>query len=343
MPPVKEIENILAKYAAGEALPEEQALAKQWASGKEEHEQMLHLIERLMHETAQLPLPPPPDEHAAWEKVKQRISLQQQPKWQGYRWLQAAAVFILIVGVTLLFLPLKSVTPAMVPAIVTIASEYGLRTDTLPDGSVVTLVGPSSVSYPQDSNRYITLTGQAFFKVKHDPLKLFVVKTKNITVTDIGTMFYISSTPAITHVMVYAGIIEVKRGNKTIRLSQDESIDVHPGDSGLVKQPPLKIIVPQAQAFPIAADFKDLPDNVAKQKQVMLAILRDIKQDALVDTITSFGLDANSFYVNNIPQSDGVYKRYKAKYLRLTGLGFYYGNTAATGTGFIFSKEELNN
>lgn len=342
MPTVKEIENILAKYAAGEASPEEQALAKQWASAKEEHGQMLHMIERLMHETAELPLPAPPDEYAAWEKVKQRISRQQQPRWQGYGWLQAAAVFILMAGATLLFLPRRPATPAAAPIIITIASEYGLRTDTLPDGSVVTLVGPSSVSYPQDSNRYITLTGQAFFKVKHDPLKLFVVKTKNITVTDIGTTFYISSTPAVTHVMVYAGIVEVKRGNKTIRLSQDEGIDVHPGDTGLMKQPPFKIMVPQAQAFPVAADFKDLPGNIAKQKQVMRAILLDIKQDALVDTITSFGLDANGFTINNTPQPGGVYKRYKAKYLRLPGLGFYYGNTAATGTGFIFSKEELN-
>jgi len=63
----------------------------------------------------------------------------------------------------------------------------------LPDGSKVSLDAGSSITYPVvfDKERKISMTGQAYFVVKHDAAHPFLVTTKGQTTTDIGTEFNI--------------------------------------------------------------------------------------------------------------------------------------------------------
>lgn len=77
------------------------------------------------------------------------------------------------------------------------ASEGGLLTATLPDGSTVELNSGSTLSYPrqfsilpgwQKDEREVYLKGEAFFDVAHEG-RPFIVETFNATVEVLGTAF----------------------------------------------------------------------------------------------------------------------------------------------------------
>lgn len=70
------------------------------------------------------------------------------------------------------------------------------RDITLADGTQVSLDAGSSLTFPVTFNgaeRRVTLTGQGFFKVKHNAAQPFMVKVNELTVRDIGTEFNINA------------------------------------------------------------------------------------------------------------------------------------------------------
>ena len=80
-----------------------------------------------------------------------------------------------------------------------IITPVGSRTVVqLPDGTEVYLNHGSILKYPQNfigATRGVTLSGEGYFKVTHDPEMPFVVQTPFIHVTALGTEFNISAYP----------------------------------------------------------------------------------------------------------------------------------------------------
>lgn len=95
---------------------------------------------------------------------------------------------------------------------VEISNPKGTRSEIiLPDGSKAWLNSNSKLKYVKDfvgNTRDLELTGEAYFKVEHNPLKPFVVSTGDISVTALGTEFYISSYDP--QGSVYTGLIDGK-------------------------------------------------------------------------------------------------------------------------------------
>lgn len=84
----------------------------------------------------------------------------------------------------------------------------------LPDGSIVTLQGGSSISYNsdfQDTIRKVELNGQAFFDVVKNPQKPFVVESKHLRTRVLGTSFSVndSEKDAIGKVAVRTGKVSM--------------------------------------------------------------------------------------------------------------------------------------
>lgn len=78
----------------------------------------------------------------------------------------------------------------------TLTVPVGNRRDlTLPDGTEVSLDAGSSITYPIvfKSKRMVSVTGQAYLKVKHDGAHPFYTTVKGITIKDIGTEFNINA------------------------------------------------------------------------------------------------------------------------------------------------------
>jgi ferric-dicitrate binding protein FerR (iron transport regulator) len=75
----------------------------------------------------------------------------------------------------------------------------------LPDGSTVWLNAGSSLTYPEEfrrNRREIRLHGEAFFEVKRDTLKPFIVRTRNFYTKVLGTSFNIKSFDQLGYINV---------------------------------------------------------------------------------------------------------------------------------------------
>jgi ferric-dicitrate binding protein FerR (iron transport regulator) len=80
----------------------------------------------------------------------------------------------------------------------TVVPKGERRKLTLSDGTIVWLNADSKLSYPRvftGHSREITLSGEAYFEVKHDASRPFTVHTKAIDVRVLGTVFDIKAYP----------------------------------------------------------------------------------------------------------------------------------------------------
>lgn len=90
---------------------------------------------------------------------------------------------------------------------------------TLTDGTHFILDAASSITYPVQFNqkeRIVTITGQAWFEVKHDPAHPFKVIAKGQTIEDIGTQFNVNAyddEPSLKNTLV-EGSIKVTNTNQ---------------------------------------------------------------------------------------------------------------------------------
>lgn len=100
----------------------------------------------------------------------------------------------------------------------------------LPDGSSVLLNDDSELTYHTsfgDSTREVTLRGEAFFDIVHNPEKPFVVHTGDITTRVLGTAFNINARDKQVMVTVERGLVKVADRKQTLSL-------VHPSEKLVV-------------------------------------------------------------------------------------------------------------
>jgi transmembrane sensor len=96
----------------------------------------------------------------------------------------------------------------------------------LSDGTEVHLNYGSKIKYPHffsDNTRDVTLSGEGFFKVTHDPQKPFIVKAKNLKIKAIGTTFNVLAYPdkdVVETTLVSGKVIleQVKKGGEIINI-----------------------------------------------------------------------------------------------------------------------------
>lgn len=113
----------------------------------------------------------------------------------------------------------------------TIALHYncmnGKSRVTLPDGSVVWLHSESSIEYkskPFEKQRNVRLVGEAYFNVKKDPEKPFIVKALNFEVKVYGTTFNVEAREGAENMSVslLSGSVAVKSANKNTMIIPGE-------------------------------------------------------------------------------------------------------------------------
>lgn len=112
---------------------------------------------------------------------------------------------------------------------------------TLPDGSVITLNSGSKLSYTSEFNnkfREVDLQGEAYFQVQSNSEKPFMVHTKDIKTTVIGTEFNINAyneNPQIV-VSVASGKVNISNGDRLNEdLIRDQSLTYKPLDKSHIK------------------------------------------------------------------------------------------------------------
>lgn len=119
--------------------------------------------------------------------------------------LSKAAAIILIPVLAFLFYTISEnnrltnqITTVSVDSLEVIAPIGSRTVVELSDGSVVHLNYGSRIKYPQNfwgETRGVTLTGEGYFEVAHNPDKPFVVTTGRIDIRALGTVFNVNAYP----------------------------------------------------------------------------------------------------------------------------------------------------
>ncbi len=140
-------------------------------------------------------------------------------RWGGNKaWYRVAAAISFLLVASIIFVNRASIFSASKPTPVTLLSKENPRGQKsqfqLPDGSKVWLNAESKISFPEifsDTARLVTLEGEAFFDVKKDPLKPFIVKIGDLNVKVLGTSFDVKAYLGDEkfHVAVVTGKVKV--------------------------------------------------------------------------------------------------------------------------------------
>lgn len=142
----------------------------------------------------------------------------------------AAAILIVMVSSFALIslLDKKEAPQEVATSIITKSTKRGENlTVRLPDGTRVRLNSSSSISYSQnlilENQRVVNLEGEAFFEVKRDEYRPFIVKTNAVNTTVLGTSFNVNAkNHKAIKVAVVSGKVEVEQHTEKVVLTPGE-------------------------------------------------------------------------------------------------------------------------
>jgi len=178
---------LLRKYLAGACTPQERQLVEQWYESFDQEA-----------------LPAAHEEARSLAKISHSLQGQVSKNVNHRRILHlfqrvysTAAILLLILGGAAVLY--DTVPGNSGPKPRTFSTGWGERKSIqLPDGSVVFLNAGSSLQFQKGfgtSSRKVTLKGEAFFAVKSDPRKPFIVQTGTLRTHVLGTSFNVRAYP----------------------------------------------------------------------------------------------------------------------------------------------------
>ncbi len=194
----------LARYLRQECRPEELAAVEGWIYSSEKNEQ---LFNRLKEEWLNVKETPDayiyPDKGRTWSKIASQLGQKAIVKLYSRRFvLRSASIAAMLSLVTVwTFFALRDYMEKehLSKSITLVQTMQGQKMQmTLPDGTKVWLNSGSRLSYTGAFNRdsrELNLQGEAFFDVKKDEHKKFIVNTSKINVVVKGTAFNVSAYP----------------------------------------------------------------------------------------------------------------------------------------------------
>lgn len=221
-------EKLIEKYIAGETTAEEDLQVEQYLRDNPANDSEVLVSEK----------------EEIGQRIRQKLlaNTTRKPVKIGW-WAAAAASVALLAGIIWYNAP-KQI--AYFPALSSIwnSDDEGFAVSntsrkpqrlTLEDGSVVILQPNSRISYPEhfgERKRIVYLHGEAFFQVKRDVTKPFIVSTENLATQVLGTSFNVKSYDG-------AGSIEVQVA--TGRVSVYETSQAS-GKNGFILTPNQKVV-----------------------------------------------------------------------------------------------------
>jgi ferric-dicitrate binding protein FerR (iron transport regulator) len=193
------------------------------------HERLSVLWNKVLEEDVAYPVD--------WEGMYQRViqsekDLPVMGRQHHLVWLKVAAAVLILFGGTLIWH--YAITPSAISEKAGITETLTLQKDKpspidkkqtihLPDGSTAILNADSHLDYPSaftGKTREIYLSGEAYFDIKPDPSKPFLVHTEKIITRVLGTAFDIRAYPGdeTIKVTVTRGKVQVLKENRSLGL-----------------------------------------------------------------------------------------------------------------------------
>ena len=212
------IESLLVKKFTKTLSESERDSLDAWLAEDSGNGLLFKQLEEAWYQSRQLSLFDKIDLKKNWFSIEQKANVGNRsiPIWR-----YAAAAILLVVGAVSLYF-LMNMEYALIQHTAGKKIEMGL-----PDGSVVTLNRSASISFVEGfkgDNRVVRLTGEAFFEVKKDPYKPFVVNTHHGSVKVLGTSFNVKTKLSSTSVALQEGKVEYSSSDQKVFLEPGEQI-----------------------------------------------------------------------------------------------------------------------
>lgn len=237
-------DDLLVKFITDQCSDDENSLVKLWLVDSEENKTYFNKLKASWELSSKSYPKLKFDSNAAWEKVSAKIDENEivekttvidLPKRSGtnttifYFSAIAAALLIGVFISQFMFLDKTMNTTILV-------STDGLITETLLDGSEIALNSGSELSYEEDFNdnsRTVTLKGEAFFEIKPDKNKPFIIKSEFGNIRVLGTSFNVlAHENSNFEVQVETGIVQLYTISKDNK--DTSSIFLEAGNSGII-------------------------------------------------------------------------------------------------------------
>ena len=257
-------DEILIKYFLGEATVEEIDFIENWLHKDGRNQQYYLQLQRIWEKSESLRLQPEHiyDTDAEWEQLRikmqrnsqttedgqTKLSIQIAPNKSAHaekskvlsftilKW--AAAIVILGVGGWIALHSMQSSKTNHKQLVLTAAASP--VTDTLSDGSIITLNRYSSLLAPSKfsgKTREVTLQdGEAFFDVVHNSARPFLVHVDAMEVKVLGTSFNIRRNGNQSIIDIATGKVQVSFKGERLILHAGEKISIDPTTTKLVSQ-----------------------------------------------------------------------------------------------------------
>lgn len=272
-----ELQKLLQRYLDGHCTAQEERLVEQLYQGlsqpapaaisKPEQEKLLGAMwQRLEARTQAAPV-------AEAKVIQHPAAFWQQQPWQ---W-AAAALVLFTIGIGLLWprfspggQPVATHQMAAPRVIWTehLNSTLQEQAIALPDGSQVSLNPGSSLRYVAGlagPKREVYLSGEAFFKVSKNPARPFLVLTKQVVTTVLGTSFRVRALAGSPNATVM-----VREGRVAVQASAGAHLDAtpnHPAAAGILLLPNQQVVY-SAQAHRLRKQLVPKPVVLAPQSFV---------------------------------------------------------------------------
>ncbi len=205
--------KLIMKHLSGSINPEEKKALNAWLEKDKENKKVLTLFTQIWNtkESGEEAV----DLQSAWSKLSEKtgislsfndiresttvirhLPLKRSKTKFAYQIMRYAAVFL--VAFSLVYIFSKSDPQKFDEGQREISVQYGKQSSiTLPDGSKVILDAGSTLRFTDagfsDNKREVILNGEAYFEVRHNPLKPFVIYANSGIVTVLGTKFNVRS------------------------------------------------------------------------------------------------------------------------------------------------------
>lgn len=218
-------DDVLVKYLLDEASTAERQEVEHWIAADPSHQKYLDDFRAILEKSQMADVDDEKD-YAALDRLHARMRTEKTiPTKSLFTRTRAIAAVLFITVASWLTYTLVNQNNKQIY----VQSLSSIITQTLPDGSLVTLNKQSSLSYPAKFNgktRPIKLDGEAFFNVSSNKDQPFIIEANGVTVQVVGTSFNVKSNKAQTQVIVETGIVKVSKANQAIELRPGEKVNV---------------------------------------------------------------------------------------------------------------------
>jgi len=236
--------DLITRYLAGEASGDDLVFLEAWLKADPGHRQIFDDYRRIWLKMEQTRIDAAVDPDKEWNELEAKIFMNEEPARGriisfSFRQVLRIAAIILLLAVPSFFVFRYFNHPEQKQ----LEANLSIKEGKLPDGTSVTLNKGATLEYPSSfkgNKRNVKLNGEAWFEVKHDDAKPFIVTSHNVRVEVLGTSFYVNTNAAnnTMEVILNSGSVAVyfdDHKENSLFLTPGEKAEIIPGQQKMEK------------------------------------------------------------------------------------------------------------